>query len=426
MHDLPGGWKRTLLREVTEMFNGKATGIGGTWLRVFKTRHVYDGYLHLSNPVFVPDPSADRVPKNTYLRTGDTLTPNMAHGTIGRVAFVREAEENWTVDGQVTVLRPKSPEELEGRYLFDWMSRKETKQLLISMEKGGAFDEKRGQTHIYRSDIGTISIAIPPLSEQRKIAAILSSVDETIEKTQAVIDQLEVVKEGLRRELLTQGMPGRHKEFKETKLGSIPAEWELRPATELCERIVVGIVVQPAKYYVESGVPCLRSKNIREDRIELSNLVFLSPASNRLHAKSIIRAGDVLTVRTGYPGTSAVASPELDGANCVDIIISTPKPGLRGGFMARFINSPAGMQQIAIGQGGLAQQHFNVGAMKSLLVPVPSLTEQDEILERLAAVDDSLSHNRTVHSQLRTMKAGLLDLLLSGKLRVPIASQEAA
>ena len=94
--------------------------------------------------------------------------------------------------------------------------------------------------------------------------------------------------------------------------------------------------------------------------------------------------------------------------------------------MARFINSPAGMQQIAIGQGGLAQQHFNVGAMKSLLVPIPPLAEQDEILGRLAAVDDSLSRNRAVHTQLRTMKAGILDLLLSGKLRVPIAGQEAA
>ena len=62
----------------------------------------------------------------------------------------------------------------------------------------------------------------PPLPEQRKIAAILSSVDDAIEKTQAVIDQLQVVKRGLMQELLTRGLPGRHTQFKPTEIGNVP------------------------------------------------------------------------------------------------------------------------------------------------------------------------------------------------------------
>ena len=65
-------------------------------------------------------------------------------------------------------------------------------------------------------------VIVPPLPEQRKIAAILSSVDDAIEKTQAVIDQVQVVKRGLMQELLTRGLPGRHTRFQQTDIGEIP------------------------------------------------------------------------------------------------------------------------------------------------------------------------------------------------------------
>ena len=68
---------------------------------------------------------------------------------------------------------------------------------------------------------------VPRLPEQRKIAAILSSVDDAIEKTQAVIDQVQVVKRGLMQELLTRGLPGRHTRFKQTEIGEIPEDWRV-------------------------------------------------------------------------------------------------------------------------------------------------------------------------------------------------------
>ena len=82
--------------------------------------------------------------------------------------------------------------------------------------------------------------------EQRKIAAILSSVDDAIEKTQAVIDQVQVVKRGLMQELLTRGLPGRHTRFKETKIGELPAEWGALPIHTLC-RVVRGSTPRPAR-----------------------------------------------------------------------------------------------------------------------------------------------------------------------------------
>ena len=103
----------------------------------------------------------------------------------------------------------------------------------------------------------SLSLQLPPLPEQRRIAAILSSVDETIEKTQAVIDQVQTVKRSLMHELLTRGIPGRHRRVKLTKLGELPKEWETLPIDALCN-VVRGSTPRPArdpKYFNGNYVP---------------------------------------------------------------------------------------------------------------------------------------------------------------------------
>ena len=84
-----------------------------------------------------------------------------------------------------------------------------------------------GRQRVPASVFDAFEVGVPPLREQRKIAAILSSVDDTIDKTQAVIDQVQVVKRGLIQELLTRGMPGRHMRFKQTEIGEIPEGWAI-------------------------------------------------------------------------------------------------------------------------------------------------------------------------------------------------------
>ena len=80
---------------------------------------------------------------------------------------------------------------------------------------------------VSKADLAGLEVPLPSPGEQRKIAAILSSVDDTIEKTQAVIDQIQVVKRGLMQELLARGLPGRHTHFKQTEIGEIPEQWDV-------------------------------------------------------------------------------------------------------------------------------------------------------------------------------------------------------
>lgn len=195
-------WHIRPLHEVATIFNGKAAGTGGTWLRVFKTKHVYDGNVRLLKPEYARDDVATRVPVSTFLRPDDVLTPNMAHGTIGRVAFVPSVEDKWTVDGQVMVIRADAVA-LIGRFVFEWLSLPQGRQRLLDLEKGGAFDTLRGQTHIYPKDVREVAVPVPSIEEQLTIARCAASFDEPLAANADALQALSTIKQGLMQVLLT-------------------------------------------------------------------------------------------------------------------------------------------------------------------------------------------------------------------------------
>ncbi len=207
--------------------------------------------------------------------------------------------------------------------------------------------------------------------------------------------------------------------YKQTDVGVIPEEWAVRPCSELSERITVGIVIRPTQYYVRHGIPALRSANIREGGITDTDLVFISDASNALLAKSQTRVGDVLTVRTGYPGTSAVVHAEHAGWNCIDILITRPSKELDPEYLAIWVNSAFGKEQVLRNQGGLAQKHFNVGDMRNLLVARPPLPEQRAIAEALSDLDALLGALDHLIAKKRDLKRATMQKLLTGQARLP-------
>jgi type I restriction enzyme S subunit len=284
------------------------------------------------------------------------------------------------------------------------------------------------QASLGQRDVSRFKFFSPRIAQQRRIAEILSTLDETIEQTEALIAKMQQVKAGLMHDLFTRGVtPDGHLRltreqapelYKESQLGWIPKEWELRPCSAICEKITVGIVVRPTQYYVPEGIPAFRSANIQEAGIYPADFVFISPQSNALLAKSQVQSGDIISVRTGYPGTSAVVPEEFSGANCIDVLISRPGSLVRSSFLTNWINSSFGKDQVLRKQGGLAQQHFNVGELRDLLVVLPDLSEQDAIVERMVAVSEWITKEQAFAEKLYLQKNGLMHDLLTGCVRV--------
>ena len=275
-----------------------------------------------------------------------------------------------------------------------------------------------GRNGLNLKHIRSLRIEYPPLTEQRKIAAILSSVDDAIEKTQAIIDQVQVVKRGLMRELLTRGLPGRHTRFKQTEIEEIPEEWGVCALSDLCDRMFVGIAQAATHAYSERGTPIVRTTNVRENHLDAENLLFITDEFAREMDRKSLRGGDVLTARTGYPGTSVVVPESLEGAQCFTLLVSRPGLRLRSRYLCHTMNSDHGRRIVNRGQAGGAQQNLNVSVFKKARLGVPPLEEQDAICNVLDACYALLDREENWKGVLLDMKSSLMSALLSGEVRV--------
>lgn len=277
-----------------------------------------------------------------------------------------------------------------------------------------------------RKSFEVFELMLPTLAEQRRIANILSSIDDAIASTQAVIEQTKKVKQATLERLLTKGID--HTRFKQTDIGGIPDSWIITTADEICSQISVGIVIKPSRYYTDDGIRCFRSANVREGFIEDADWVFITEEGNTVNRKSILKTGDVLVVRTGYPGTSCVVTPEFDGANCIDIIFARPDlTKVEPRFLSAFINSESGKLQVLKAEGGLAQKHFNVGSMKVMKIPLPTIAEQREIVRHIEDFTQAENSLKKLLEQYKCMKSALMSDLLTGRKRVtdtlPLAAE---
>lgn len=171
-------------------------------------------------------------------------------------------------------------------------------------------------------------------------------------------------------------------------------EWREVVLDELCDRVTVGHVGKMADRYVDDGVPFLRSQNIKPFRISTEGMLHIDESFHAKLSKSELREGDVVIVRTGYPGTAAVIPPELDGSNCADLVIVTASADLNPHVLAGLLNSAWGRSTVSGHLVGSAQQHFNVGSAKSLRVRLPGRGTQDRIASVLCTLNELIENNR--------------------------------
>jgi len=288
--------------------------------------------------------------------------------------------------------------------------------LPIAVGKTKTDQAVKGAT-LNKKKLNDVNFLLPPLPEQKKIAAILSSVDDAIQATQAVIDQTHRVKQGLMQQLLTRGIG--HTRFKQTEIGAIPEDWGVAKLDDVCEWIGVGIASSTTHAYAKDGIPIIRNQNIKEGYIDSSDLLRINLEFDQNNKTKRIRTGDVLSVRTGYPGLSAVVPPEFDQCHCFTTLISRPNINiLKPEYLCWWINSDCGKRFVLSGQAGGAQQNFNVGELRKMPLAIPPKDEQQRIA---GIIEDMLRmiqmYEKDIES-IRTLNKGLMQDLLTGRVRV--------
>lgn len=170
---------------------------------------------------------------------------------------------------------------------------------------------------ISKKTLKSYIVNMPPYMEQQKISAILTSVDNAIEKTESIIEQTEKVKKGLMQQLLTKGIS--HTKFKETEIGEIPEEWEVKSFNQLLEEKTIiniqdgnhGSVHPKAADYVENGISFIMANNLINSRLNLSNCNFISKEQADRLRIGFSYPGDVLLSHKGTIGRVAIV-PEVE------------------------------------------------------------------------------------------------------------------
>lgn len=170
--------------------------------------------------------------------------------------------------------------------------------------------------------------------------------------------------------------------------------WAEAKLGDLCEKITVGHVGSMAIQYVESGVPFLRSLNIKPYLISYEKLMFINEGFHKVLKKSELKEGDVAVVRTGYPGTACVIPRSLGVANCSDLVIIRPDhEKVNPFFLAAIFNSTFGKALVSGNVVGAAQQHFNISTAKEMKLNFPPIAEQTKIAAILTVYNDLIEVN---------------------------------
>jgi type I restriction enzyme S subunit len=178
--------------------------------------------------------------------------------------------------------------------------------------------------------------------------------------------------------------------------------WQEVKLGDIAEYVTVGYVGPMAHEYLSSGIPFLRSQDIKPYHIDFTDITYISQAFHDKIKKSALRPGDVVIVRTGRPGTAAVIPDTLPVSNCSDMVIVRPGINLDSRFLCYYINALA-QDHVSAYAVGAVQQHYNVGSAKELKLLLPDLPEQQAIARILAVFDDKIELSRHMNHTLEEM-----------------------
>ena len=267
-------------------------------------------------------------------------------------------------------------------------------------------------------------IYLPPLPEQQKIASILSNVDDTIQKTDKIIKQTQRLKKGMMQKLLTRGIG--HTKFKKVKwyFGKeveIPEEWELNILAEYTTKIGSGITPRGgSKVYKQSGIPLIRSQNVQFDGITFKDIAYITQEIHDKMSRTKLQDFDVLLNITGASLGRCTFLPENFGEGNVSqhVCIIRTKNNLNHEFLSRFLSSYYGQKVIFTMQNGATKEGLNFEQIKSFKIPLPPLSEQQQIASILSNVDTQIQKEKLHKSNLERLKKGLMQKLLTGQIRV--------
>ena len=292
---------------------------------------------------------------------------------------------------------------------FGWHAVNHAKGSFERTAQGSTFQAVGGQ------ELRSLPILLPPLPEQRAIAAVLDTIDNAIERTEAVIAATERLRDALLHDLLTRGVPGWHSKWQKVPgLGDVPASWEVVRLGDVAEvergKFAHRPRNEPRFYggtipFIQTGDVVRAHGRIRQHTQTLNDL--------GLSISRLFPAGTITVTIAANIGETAIADYPVAFP---DSLVGVTPTNIETTFLEYFLRTQKErLNQLAPAS---AQKNINLEDLRPLATPLPPPLEQRVIAAMLDAADEAIERGSEEQEGLQLLKAATADALLSGRVRV--------
>jgi type I restriction enzyme S subunit len=352
-------------------------------------------------------------------------------GTTGKVLVVRELFHPGVINPRLIRLRPQIAQ-TDIEYLKHLLESPIVRYQLNQIAQGGTMEV------LSATVLRQLRLPKPQLSEQKKIAQILDTLDQLIALTDTHITKLKKTKAGLLHDLLTRGIdehgelrdPSRHPEhFQDSPLGRIPKDWEFGKLCNFYVSPARNGLYKPAEYYGQGNLMIHMPQMFRGLEIDASDAARVEVSSDELERFGL-RQGDLVFARRSLSLEGAGRCslvPQLNEATTFEssiIRVRLSKDELVPTFANYFLNSEIGerlrlplIRQVAV--SGVSSEDI-----ASLPIPKPSFEEQNRIISQIETYEKLIQTKELQQEKLKLLKKGLMTDLLTGRVRVKIDPTE--
>ena len=372
------------------------------------------------------------------LRRGDLILEAAGGGPsvpVGRVARFAPPDDEWAylVSNFFRTLRPALS--VDPRFVHHILH-----DLYQQPRIWHAQQQTTGIINLSVRDYLQLRVPVPPLEEQRRIAEILDTIDETIHATQRAVSKCNRVRAGLVAGLLSEGSevavsenrrPGRGRNGgarRDQRQVGVNNRMAAR-LLELAESIVdgpFGSNLKTEHYVPNAGVRVVRLANLSEGSYSNEDEAFIEEDHARFLNRHDVRSGDVLVASLGddnhRPGRAclypAEFAPGIVKADCFRI---RPSGSVDPRFLMETLNSRSVTSQIGRLAQGATRDRINLRQLRWVVLQIPPLEEQRRIVETIDTVDQAALANQKQLSKLQELRSGLEADLLSGRVRTVAA-----
>ncbi|ABX12501.1 restriction endonuclease subunit S [Nitrosopumilus maritimus] len=362
--------------------------------------------------------------KGFTVKPNDVLITMM--GTLGKTAIVPEDIGRAIISSHLLKIS-LDHEKLLPKFLYYFLKSNFVYRQIIKESRGLVMGG------LNTGIIKNLLIKTPKISEQQKILSILSNVDNLIYSYEKIIDQTKHLKIGLLQQLLTKGI--KHKKFKKVfdRFGNyfeIPDSWEYVKIKKLVDEKRI-LEIQDGNHgelhpksldFIQKGIPFVTADCLMNDNINYDLCKFLPEKFLKILRIGFAKQKDVLLSHKGSVGNVAVVG------NKFDRIILSPQTTyyrLSSKIIPKFLyyifQSFDFQKQLKSLAKQSTRDYIGITNQQNLLIPyISSIEEQEKIISVLSDVDSNISNLELKKKSLESLKKGLMQKLLTGKIRVKV------